>query len=179
MRRFIEETLRLGQLVLVVSVAALVLYLGGRVPAHLQSQIGVTEFNNVEEAEAVLDFDIAVPSYFPSYLSWPPVSIQGQLEPFPMTRLLFLAYDQGSEVLLIYQIVSSGEDLPIALPWIETVLEDMPTTIGDSEGKLIIGERANGQPVNGVHWQTAGLHFIVVTTQPVQELLALANSMHP
>lgn len=94
-----------------------------------------------------------------------------------MAQVLFLASDQHTEALLIYQIVSDKEDLPIAFPWIETILQEMPVTINDDDGELIIGRGADGQLVNGVHWIEGRVHFIVVTIHPVQELLTIARSM--
>ncbi len=166
--------------VMVVGAMALALYLLGAVPGHLQSPTGgIEEYSSLEEAESELGFDIAVPSYFPSYLSWPPAEIRGQLEPVPMAQTLFLASDRGSEALLVSQIVSSGQDLPPVLPWVETVLHEMPITIGGNQGTLIVGRRADGRPVNGAHWRAAGLQFLMVTVHPVEELMALARSLHP
>jgi hypothetical protein len=166
--------------VVVVGMMALALYLLGMVPAYLQSPAGgVKEYDSIEEAAWELGFEIVVPAYFPGYLSWPSAKIQGQLEPVPMTQILFLSSDQRTEALLIYQIVSDSQDLPVALPWIEIIWQEMPITISGNEAKLVVGARADGHLVNGVHWRDDGLHFVVVTTQPVQELLALARSMYP
>ena len=164
---------------LVVGIVALALFLVGMVPAHLQGPAGIREYDSLEQAELELGFDIVVPAYFPSYLSWPPASIQGQLEPVPMVRMLFLSSKQHAETLLIYQIVSDSKDMPVALPWIETVQQEMPVTMSGNDGMLIVGRGADGRLINGVHWLTDGFQFVVVTTHPVQELLTLARSMHP
>jgi len=42
-----------------------------------------------------------------------------------------------------------------------------------------MGRGANDQLINGVHWIVDEVHFVIVTTYPVQELLTIANSMHP
>jgi len=165
---------------LIVGLIALALYLLGIVPGYLQSPVGgVEEYDSIEEAESELGLEILIPAYFPSYLSWPPAKIQGQLEPIPMTQVLFLDSDRHTSALLIYQIISDREDLPIDLPWIETVLQEMPVTINGNDGELIMGRGTDGQLVNGVHWIEDGVHFVAVTTHPVQELLTLARSMHP
>ena len=164
----------------VVGMVALALYLLGMVPAYLQSPVGgVKEYDSIEEAESELGFEIVVPAYFPSYLSWPSAKIQGQLEPVPMVQMLFLSSDQRTETLLIYQIVSDSRDLPITLPWIETIRQEMPIIVSGNEGKLIVGRGADDHVVNGVHWMIDGQYFVVVTTQPLQELLTLARSMYP
>jgi hypothetical protein len=166
--------------VLVVGTLALALYLLGIVPGHLQSTPGeVEEYDNLEEAESDLGFGIVVPSYFPSYLSWPPVNIQGQLEPVPMAKMLFLSSDHLTEALLICQVVSASEDLPIALPWIKAALSEAPVLISGNAGTLITGRRADGALINGVYWRADGMHFIVMTIHPAKELMILATSMHP
>ena len=174
---WLRETPRLMLAPIVVGVAALALYLLGTVPEHLQATTSVKEYSNLETAESALGFKIAVPSYFPSYLAWPPAEIKGQLEPFPMVRMVFSAYDQHTETLLIYQIVSEQKNLPIALPWIESILTETTVDINGNAGQLLEGERADGQRVNAVYWHSGGTHFIMVMTQPVRELLTLARSI--
>ena len=165
---------------LVVGGAALTLYLLGMLPAYLPgSTSAVKEYDSIEEAASELGFDIVVPVYFPSYLAWPPDKIRGQSKPFPMIQMSFLDSDRHTEVLLIYQMVSDSQDLPGPLPWIETIDQKILVTINGSSGELIVGKRANGDIVNGVHWRINGQHFLLVTTQPVKELLALARSMYP
>ena len=179
MIKILREIPRLILAPAVVGVVALALYLLGTVPASLQSPAGLKEYNSLEEARSELGFEIAIPAYFPSYLLWPPENIQGQLEPIPMTQVLFLTSDQHTRALLIYQIVSDSEELPAAFPWIETVLQEMPVSINGNVGDLITGRGADDQLMNGVHWIVDGVHFVIVTTYPVQELLTIANSMHP
>lgn len=179
MARFLKEAPRMLWAPIVVGIVALVLYILGTVPSYLQSPVGgAREYNSLEEAELELGFEIAVPAYFPSYLSWPPARIWGQLEPVPMVQMLFLASNQYAETLLITQIVSESEDLPVALPWIEVVRQEMPVTINGNEGRLIVGERADGRLVNGAYWRAGNFHFVVVTVQQVRELLTLVRSMH-
>jgi hypothetical protein len=175
----LREIPRLTLAPLVVAVVALTLYLFGMVPANIQSPEGIREYSSLEEAESALGLEVIIPAYFPNYLFWPPVKIEGHLEPFPMTQVLFLASDQQAEALLIYQIVSDSEDSPVAFPWIETVLDEMTMPINDSVATVITGKGADGELVNGIHWMTGGVHFVVVTIHPVQELLIMARSMHP
>ena len=165
--------------VVAVGLAALILYLLGIVPAYLPGSAGeVREYDSIEEAGSELGFDVIVPVYFPSYLSWPPDEILGQSKPFPRVEMTFLASDRHTEILLIYQMVSDGRDFPEPLPWIKTLGQKIPVAINNSQGELMVGKRANGDTVNGVRWRVNGRHFLVVTTQPVQELLALARSMY-
>ncbi len=165
--------------VLVVGVSALALFIMGIVPGYVQGPSeGIREYDSIEEAESRLGFDIVVPSYFPDYLAWPPAEVRGQLQPIPMAQTLFLSSDDRAEVLLISQILSSGEDLPIAWPWVESIQWEVPATIGGREGTVIVGRNAYGRELNGVHWRAEDFHFVLVTVHGVQELMTLARSMH-
>ncbi len=181
MGRFMKEFRQvIAAPVLVVGVAALILYVLGMLPAHMPGYApAVKEYASIEQAASELGFNIVEPVYFPSYLSWPAARIRGQQQPFPMVEMSFLASDRRTEILLIYQLISDRQDLPIPLPWIEIVDQEMPITINDSRGELIVGRRAGGDVVNGAHWKVNSQHFLIVTTQPVQELLALARSIYP
>jgi hypothetical protein len=176
--KFLKETPGLMLAPVVVGVMALGLYLLGMVPASVQGPTGPQVYSSIEEAESALGFDISVPAYFPSYLAWPPAKITGQLEPFPMVQMLFLDSGRSHEVMLIYQIVSDREDLPVALPWLKTISQEMPVDINGNIGELVVGERADNQGINGVYWKTGDFHFVVVMTQPARELLTLARSIH-
>ncbi|MBI4285717.1 MAG: hypothetical protein HY670_07440 [Chloroflexi bacterium] len=170
-----------GQILLapvVTGIVALVLFLLGLVPAHLEKPVGLREYDSVEEAQAAVGFKVAVPAYFPSYLAWPPARIEAQLEPVPLVKMLFLSAVDREAILLIHQIQADSPDLPIPIPWIETVRQRMIVAVNTVSGELVIGKRANGEIVNALHWRAGGQHFIVVTIKPVNELLRLAQSMH-
>lgn len=165
---------------LVVGAVAVTLYFLGLMPGLLQGSSGaVREYATIEEAEARVGFRIAVPAYFPIYLSWPPAKILGQREPAPMSQMLFLSSDGRTEALSISQALYPGDDLRLSSPWGEEVEQEMPIVIGDSQGTLTVGRRADGRLINGARWRAKGFYFLVVTIQPVQELLTLARSVHP
>ncbi len=180
MARLLKETKEIIlKPVMLVGAVSLVLYLLGMVPGYLQSPIdGVKEYESIAAAESELGFDIIEPSYFPNYIAWPPAKIQGQLYPIPTTTMLFLSSGYDTEALLICQVASNMEDLPITLPWIETVLQETPITISGNKGMLVIGKNANGRVINGVYWKANDFHFIVITIHSVQELMTLASSIH-
>lgn len=165
---------------LMVSTVALALYILGTIPGHIaSSERGIKEYNSVEDAESKLGFDIAIPAYFPNYLSWPPASIRGQVEPVLMSQMIFFSSDHHTEDLVITQVISTGEDLPVSLPWIDSILQKTPITINGKPGELIIGKRSDGVTVNGVYWRADGIYYAVITTHPVEEATTLAQSMHP
>ena len=163
---------------LVVAISAVVLFFIGQAPPHLPGYTPAPkQFDSVEQASSELGIDVKTPVYFPNYLTWPPAEIKGQIKPFTMVELAFNSSDELNIILLVYQIASDSPDLPIALPWIKTVSERIPTIIGTNPGEIIIGQRADGQIINAAHWKSGGQHFLVVTVMPVKELLAIAKSL--
>ena len=164
---------------LVVGLAALLLYGLGKLPAYLPgSAPAVKEYASIEEAATELGFDIAIPVYFPNYLSWPPETIKGQKKPFPKVEIVFLSADRKTEILAIYEWLSDSPEALSAL-WLENSSARMPINLNQNQGELIIGKTADGFTSNGAHWMVNGQHFLVVTTKPVQELLAIARSISP
>ncbi|MFH1169680.1 MAG: hypothetical protein V1691_03185 [Chloroflexota bacterium] len=177
MTSILREAREILLLPLVVGVMALCLYLLGMVPAQLQSQVvGVRQYSSLEAAQSDLGFAIAMPAYFPSYLSWPPASIRGEFEPVLSVQTTFLS-PEHAPVLVVSQTVSDSQEAPTSLPWMLTAQGELPVDIGGSQGVLAVGRGADGQVLNGVCWQADGFQFAIVTTEPVQELLLLARSM--
>ncbi len=178
MKNFIRNLQELMAILVVVGITAAVLFLLGMLPSHLQALPGVREYDTLEEAQRALGFEIVIPTYFPSYLSWPPARITVEISSVSQVETLFVSSEQNTEVLLVMQSTAKDGSLPPSLPWIETVLDEMPISVGDSAGSLVIGGGENGQLMNGAQWKTNNFLFTMVTTQPVQELLSLARSMH-
>ena len=166
--------------VLVVGVAALILYILGTLPAHLPGAQGrIEEYGSVEAASLELGFEVVVPVYFPNYLSWPPDKILGQTDPFPMAQVSFLSSEDRNEALLTIQIVSDEPDPPVPLPWLDVIEERLPVVINENTGELTVGRNDKGEAVNAVHWNVDGQYFVMVTTASVKELVSLARSMYP
>ncbi len=179
MVRFLKEIPQLiFPPVLVLGVMALVLNLLGAVPDRIHPpEYGPREYASIEAAEADLGFEIALPAYFPSYLSWPPAIIYGQREPIPVVKTTFVARYGSSETLLVCQIVSDSQDLPVSLPWFDSIQQKIPVAIGEYEGVMLAGTGADGQLLNGAYWKADGFYFIVVTTRSAREVLTIARSM--
>ena len=73
------------------------------------------EYPTIEEAERGLGVRIALPSYFPSYLRWPPDTIRGQRDPVKVASILFLSSD-GRQALQIRELFWPGEEMPLLRP---------------------------------------------------------------
>ncbi len=163
---------------LVLGAVALALSLLGSVPDRIGTSIhGPREYASIEEAEVDLGFRIAVPSYYPSYLSWPPAEIRGQREPHPWVQVLFVSRYSRASTMVISQTALDGEDQQISLPWVETVLEKTPVSIDGNEGFMVSARGADGQPLNGAYWKAGDFRFAVVTGRSTRELLTIARSM--
>ncbi len=93
--------------------------------------------------------------------------------------MTFLSSDHLTKALVITQVISSEENLPIALPWVNSVLDKTQITINGNEGELITARRYDGVLVNGVYWKADGIFYVILTTQPEKEAITLAQSMHP
>ncbi|MFC1874198.1 hypothetical protein ACFLYX_02735 [Chloroflexota bacterium] len=179
MVRFLKEVPQLiFPLVLVLGIMALVLNLLGAIPDRIHPlEHGPREYVSIAAAETDLGFEIVIPAYFSSYLSWPPARIYGQREPIPVVKTTYLARYGNSETLLVCQIVSDSEYLPVTLPWFDNIQQEIPVAIGEYEGVLLAGRGSDGRLLNGVYWKSDGFYFIVVTTRSAREILTIARSM--
>ena len=164
---------------LILGMIAISLFLLGKAPAYLQGPYkGLREYASITAAEAGLGFDIAVPAYFPNYLTWPPAHIEGQIEPVTFSRLTFVSSRGNEEMLVIYQITPDGDDLPENIPWKRPPQAALPVTIGGFEGSLVVNTSDDAW-TNAVFWRDADYYHLLTTTQDTRELLLLGRSIHP
>ncbi len=178
-KRAVNNTVPLLKIPLLVGIIALGLYLVGKVPAYIQANAGIREYDTLQEAQTDLGFDIILPIYFPNYLTWPPYHITGEVKPVPRLQTVFVTTDRQTEVLQIIQTTSGSQSALAKLPWIDIILTEMPITLGDITGTLVVGRRNDGHLINGARWTANGYQFAVVTTQPMQELLKIVRSLKP
>ncbi|MFH1651869.1 MAG: hypothetical protein ABID87_07220 [Chloroflexota bacterium] len=162
---------------LVAGVAALALYWLGMVPDYLQPpENGPRDYDSIAAAEADLGMSIALPTYFPSYLAYPPTVIRGQREPVRSVQMTFVGEYGSAPALTITQ--TEGEaGAPVTLPGMESVGSRTTIIIGEGEGTLITGTGKGGQPLTGAYWRADGFLFTVVTTRSERELLTIIRSM--
>lgn len=181
MKKFMKEAAKIAwSLALILGVTAGGLRLLGVVPGLVQpTAAGVEEFASVEKAQSSLGFEVVIPAYFPSYLSWPPERITGQREPFPKSQMYFVAPSLHTEALIIEQAVTGKGDVLSEIPWVATVQQEMPVDVNGAQGTLIVGKKADGGVVNAVYWQTNSYRFVIVSLYPINDLLTMARSMHP
>jgi hypothetical protein len=160
-----------------IGTAALGLYLLGLVQDYLHPpEHGPREYTSIEAAEADLGFQINVPTYFPSYIAWPPARITGQLLPVPQVETDYHSL-YGAKVLVILQIASDSGEPPDVLPWVRTITEEAPITIEDNTGVMIAATDADGQPLKGAYWKSDDFFYVVITSHSERELLTIVRSM--
>lgn len=160
-----------------IGTAALSLYLLGLAQDYLSPpEHGPREYTSIEEAEADLGFPVTVPTYFPSYISWPPAEITGQLLPVPRVETVYNS-PYGAKVLVITQIASDSEGPPDVLPWVSTIVKSTPIIIDDDTGVMIVARDADGHPLSGAYWKSDSFFYIVITDRSERELLTIVRSM--
>lgn len=173
---------------LTVVAVALALRLLNGLPAQLQRWIfGPPEprfvlserlqYPTIEAAEAELGVKVGIPSYFPSRLVWPPASVRGQREPARVVSLLFRSND-GEQALQIREIFWPGDELPFPVPEPMEVIERRVVEIHGAGGQLLLGRGQDDVPVNQLRWRTRGVHLVVTTVFPPEELLKIGKSIH-
>lgn len=179
----------LGPLTFTVLVAVVALRLLNLLPAYWQSLAGGPPpappvlddrigYPDLETAEADLKVTVLTPRYFPSTLVWPPSSVRGQREPARVVSLLFRTSD-GQQALQIREVFSPGEDLPFPVPEPVEIVTRQEVTVNGSPGLLLLGRDQGGAEVNQLRWRISGVHLVVTTIYPPEELLRISESMHP
>jgi hypothetical protein len=174
-------------LVIVVVVVVFTLRWLNGVPAYVENLVAGPRppqsvlderlsFSSIEAAERDLGVKVGVPVYFPSFLVWPPSSIRGQREPVRVVSLLFRSND-NMQGLQIREIFWSGEDLPFPVPEPLVVTERRGVDVDGVPGSLLVGDGQSGTAVNQLRWRAGGVHFIVTTVYPPEELLTIARSI--
>ncbi len=162
---------------ILIGTAAFSLYLLGMVQDYLHPpEHGPREYASIEEAEADLGFQITVPTYFPSYISWPPAEITGQLLPVPQVETVYHS-QYGAKILVITQIASDIGKPPDELPWGKAIPGNTPITMDDNTGVMIAARDADGQLLNGAYWESDSFFYVVITSRSERELLTIVRSM--
>ena len=141
------------------------------------TQHGPRSYPTVAAAEADLGFTISVPTYFPSYLSWPPQDIEAPYYPYPAVETVYYS-PSGAMVLSVLQVKLGGDGMPAIRSRFRTVTQRTDLDVNNIEGTLVSGTGAGGQTLNGAYWSSGGFYYEVVTSRAVRDLLTMVSSMH-
>ncbi len=158
------------------TMAAVLLLIGAWQNDLHPAQAGPRDYPTVAAAEADLGFTINVPSYFPSYLSWPPGAITAPYYPYPAVETVYYS-PSGAMVLSVLQVELGEGDLPALRPRIRTVTEESNLNLDTLQGTLVTGTGTGGQTLNGAYWSSGGFYYEVVTSRAVRDLLTMVSSM--
>lgn len=162
--------------VVLISVVAGALYLLGTVPTLLQPPT-TKDYPSLEEVKKELGIEIALPTYFPDYLLWPPARITVHSKPRLLLSLLFLSREKGEEALWIDQVIANGDEPSKTMPLPQRIVQENSISLRGSQGLLIVSEGEGGRLYNQVRWVEGDRGIVITTTYPAEELLKIAHSM--
>ena len=140
------------------------------------AQVGPRDYETVAAAEADLGFTINIPTYFPSYLSWPPEEIRAPHYPYPAVETVYYA-PTGAMTLSVLQVKMGEPDEPVFPHRILKITEQTDLFLDHLTGTLVTGTGAGGQTLNGAYWSSGGFYYEVVTSRAVRDLLTMVSSM--
>jgi hypothetical protein len=162
----------------VVAATALALGALGALPGWLAGEErDLRKVASVEEAERRVGAQLAVPSYFPSRLAWPPAEVrvtggQGGAAAFTFRP----RRGEGSSVLLL-QATTPGAPIPPGLLGASRELSATRTTVGPRPATLA-RVLVEGVAWDELRWERDGRAMALRTQGEVEELLRMARSAH-
>lgn len=178
MKKLLKELPRIVLLpAFLLGTIAVVLLLVGAWQNELHpTQAGPRVYSTVAAAEADLGFTLSVPTYFPSYLSWPPGDILAPYYPYPAAETVYYS-PSGAMVLSVLQVELGEGDMPALKSRIKTVTRESDLNLDNIRGTLVTGTGTDGQMLNGAYWSSGGFYYEVVTSRAVRDLLTMVSSM--
>jgi len=133
--------------------------------------------SSLEAAERSLGTGLALPSYFPAHLGWPPARIRVAGGKGGAIELTFRERAGGAEQLQLLQATTPGAPLPPAFDPPGSELSSSPTTVAGRPGRL--SRRAIGGEVwQQLAWERDGRLMVLRTRGEVDELFRIAHSAH-
>jgi hypothetical protein len=135
-------------------------------------------YNTIEEAKRALNLkDIAVPSYFPEGIRWPPSFILAQKKPYQAIVMEFNEVKSKETALIVIQSSLSGSDAQLQRIRLSTVKEETQYRMKDRYVLLQVGTCDNGIQCSKMTWQDSGLFYSAVLMSSPFELIKIAESM--
>lgn len=131
---------------------------------------------SLEEAERRLGGRLAVPSYFPSRLEWPPAEVRVAGGRGGAAAFTFRASGGGPAVQLL-QALTPGAPIPAPLLAVTRELSASRATVGPRPGTLA-RVLVDGATWDELRWERDGRAMVLRTQGDVDELLRMARSAH-
>lgn len=176
--RFLREMAGVVVPVLLLTLAAgALLRMLNKAPEHIQpEQKNVVLYQSIEEAERTLRIRILVPSYFPDYLAWPPLSIRSERKPKFKVTLEFRYQDRNQLALTLEEsFPEEGKRLvlePPPRPWHREFI-----LLNGSQGEMISWIDEEGFLWHNAKWKARGRLFEAKSILPEEEFLRILRSI--
>ncbi len=173
-----SEALRaLWVLILVIGGATVTLVGLDALPRWLQGEPrGVRRVASVEEAERRLRARVALPSFFPETLRWPPASVRVTRDDGGAVALVFQGRD-GSPALVLAQAIRGAGPIPSGLLPEAAPIQRQSGPVGeDSVLSRVVGD--DGTLWNQLEWVSGGRRHVLRGKGSLEEMVRMARSVH-
>jgi hypothetical protein len=131
---------------------------------------------SLELAERSLGAGLALPSYFPAHLGWPPSRIRVAGGKGGAIELTFREQAGGDQLQLV-QATTPGAPLPAVLEPPGSELASSPATVAGRPARLTRRTIA-GEVWHQLSWERDGCRMVLRTRGDVEELFRIARSAH-
>jgi hypothetical protein len=132
--------------------------------------------STLEAAERSLGAALALPSYFPAHLAWPPARIRVAGGKGGAVELTFRE-QRGGDQLQLLQATTPGAPIPAVFEPPGSELGASPTTVGARPARLARRTIA-GEVWHQLSWERDGCQMVLRTRGEVEELFRIARSAH-
>lgn len=162
----------------VVATTAVTLAGLGALPGWIAGQPReVRTVASVEIAERSLGAGLALPSYFPAHLGWPPARIRVAGGKGGAVELTFRERASGGDQLQLLQATTADSPIPPVFEPPGTELSSSPTTVAGRPARLS-RRTIGGEIWQQLSWERDGRQMVLRTRGEVDELFRIAHSAH-
>jgi hypothetical protein len=131
----------------------------------------------LDVAERYLGAGLALPSYFPASLGWPPARIRVAGGKGGAIELTFHEQAGGADHLQLVQATTPGAPLPPVFEAQGSELASSPTTVAGRPARLT-RRTIGGEIWQQLAWERDGCQMVLRTRGDVDELFRIARSAH-
>ena len=132
---------------------------------------------SVEIAERNLGAGLALPSYFPAHLGWPPARIRVAGGKGGAVELTFRQRADGGDQLQLLQATTADSPIPAIFEPPGSELASSPTTVAGRPARLS-RRTIGGEVWHQLSWERDGRQMVLRTRGDVDELFRIARSAH-